>query len=241
MRRVRAGVQQSAADARRTGPVLQSGRRMGFAAERAGRTTDQEHDDRRGSRGAGRSTRFARAAGDGASARGEGPRFRGAQTESCSMRCRTADGRRGASSAVDTAFVRHRRLDAVPGAPTFDLIVANHVFEHVTCSLRLLRELAGACRIGGYLHVGAHRGSIRCPTIVTISMRSTGVRTSPPTRGRACRDCSRAPAGSRSRRRPIACRRARDDRHRPGSACWRAASPSGSSRCPRRHVQRARR
>ena len=63
----------------------------------------------------------------------------------------------GIESAVDTAFVRHRRLAAVPGAPTFDLIVANHVFEHVTDPLGLLRELAGACRIGGYLHVGVPR------------------------------------------------------------------------------------
>jgi SAM-dependent methyltransferase len=63
----------------------------------------------------------------------------------------------GIESAVDTAFVRHRRLDAVPGAATFDLIVANHVFEHVTDPLGLLRELAGACRVGGYLHVGVPR------------------------------------------------------------------------------------
>ena len=63
----------------------------------------------------------------------------------------------GIESAVDTAFARHRRLDAIPKAPTFDLIVANHVFEHVTDPLGLLREFAGACRVGGYLHVGVPR------------------------------------------------------------------------------------
>jgi len=63
----------------------------------------------------------------------------------------------GIESAVDTAFARHRRLDAIPNAPTFDLVVANHVFEHVTNPLELLRELAGACRIGGYLYVGVPR------------------------------------------------------------------------------------
>ena len=63
----------------------------------------------------------------------------------------------GVESALDTAFVRHRRLDVIPKSPTFDLIVANHVFEHVTDPLGLLRELAGACRVGGYLQVGVPR------------------------------------------------------------------------------------
>jgi SAM-dependent methyltransferase len=63
----------------------------------------------------------------------------------------------GIESAVDTAFVRHRRLNTIPDSPTFDLIVANHVFEHVTDPLGLLRGLAGACRLGGFLHVGVPR------------------------------------------------------------------------------------
>jgi SAM-dependent methyltransferase len=63
----------------------------------------------------------------------------------------------GIESASDTAFVRHRRLDAIPASPTFDLIVVNHVLEHVTNPLGLLSELAGASRVGGYLQVGVPR------------------------------------------------------------------------------------
>jgi hypothetical protein len=39
----------------------------------------------------------------------------------------------------------------------FDLVVVNHVFEHVSDPLGLLRRLACACRIGGYLYVGVPR------------------------------------------------------------------------------------
>ena len=63
----------------------------------------------------------------------------------------------GIERAIDAAFARHRRLEAIPTSPTFDLIVANHVFEHVTDPLGLLRELAAACRVGGFLHVGVPR------------------------------------------------------------------------------------
>ena len=59
----------------------------------------------------------------------------------------------GIESADDYAFRRHRRLVAVPGEPTFDLIIANHVLEHVTDPLGLLREFARACRRGGYVLV----------------------------------------------------------------------------------------
>jgi SAM-dependent methyltransferase len=41
--------------------------------------------------------------------------------------------------------------------PVFDLIVAHHVFEHVTDPLGLLRQFARACRVGGYLLVGVPR------------------------------------------------------------------------------------
>ena len=63
----------------------------------------------------------------------------------------------GVETAVDTAFPRHQRLDAVPDTPVFDLIVANHVLEHVTDPLGLLRRLAQACRAGGFLLVGVPR------------------------------------------------------------------------------------
>jgi SAM-dependent methyltransferase len=63
----------------------------------------------------------------------------------------------GIETATDVAFARHRRLDAIPDEPMFDLIIVNHVFEHVSDPLGLLRRLAGACRVGGYLQVGVPR------------------------------------------------------------------------------------
>ncbi len=63
----------------------------------------------------------------------------------------------GIETAVDSAFPRHHRLDAVPATPVFDLIVANHVLEHVTDPLGLLRQFARAGRVGGYLFVGVPR------------------------------------------------------------------------------------
>lgn len=63
----------------------------------------------------------------------------------------------GIETAVDDAFPRHRRLDAVPDTPVFDLIVANHVLEHVTDPLGLLRQFARAGRMGGFLLVGVPR------------------------------------------------------------------------------------
>ena len=63
----------------------------------------------------------------------------------------------GIETAVDAAFLRHRRLDAVPDTPVFDLIVANHVLEHVTDPLDLLRRFAGATRMGGFLLIGVPR------------------------------------------------------------------------------------
>ena len=63
----------------------------------------------------------------------------------------------GLETAVDDAFTRHRRLHAVPDEPTFDLVIVNHVLEHLTNPLGLLRRLARACRVGGYLLVGVPR------------------------------------------------------------------------------------
>ena len=63
----------------------------------------------------------------------------------------------GIETAADRVFRRHRRLDVVPHDSTFDLIVANHVLEHVTDPLGLLRQFARASRIGGYLLVGVPR------------------------------------------------------------------------------------
>ena len=63
----------------------------------------------------------------------------------------------GIDTAVDYAFPRHHRLDAVPDEPVFDLIVANHVLEHVTDPLGLLRRFARAAHMGGYLLIGVPR------------------------------------------------------------------------------------
>jgi SAM-dependent methyltransferase len=63
----------------------------------------------------------------------------------------------GIETASDRAFARHRGLHAIPDAPTFDLVLALHVLEHVPSPLELLRQLAAACRIGGHLLVAVPR------------------------------------------------------------------------------------
>jgi len=63
----------------------------------------------------------------------------------------------GIEPALDQAFRRHRRLDAIPQDPTFDLVVLVQVLEHVANPLELLRQLASACRIGGHLLVAVPR------------------------------------------------------------------------------------
>jgi len=63
----------------------------------------------------------------------------------------------GIETATDRAFARHRRLHDIPEAPTFDLVLALHVLEHMPSPLDLLRRLAGACRLGGHLLVAVPR------------------------------------------------------------------------------------
>jgi SAM-dependent methyltransferase len=63
----------------------------------------------------------------------------------------------GIEPALDEPFRRHKRLDSVPGEATFDLIVANHVLEHMPNPLDLLRSFARAAKPNGYLFIGVPR------------------------------------------------------------------------------------
>jgi SAM-dependent methyltransferase len=63
----------------------------------------------------------------------------------------------GIEPAVKTAFPRHRELHDVPSSPTFDLVVAHHVLEHVPDPLAVLRTLAGGLVDGGHLLVSVPR------------------------------------------------------------------------------------
>jgi SAM-dependent methyltransferase len=63
----------------------------------------------------------------------------------------------GIEPSDSSAFARHRRLTDVPAEPAFDLMVANHVLEHLLDPLGTLRQLAGATRLGGVLFVSVPR------------------------------------------------------------------------------------
>jgi SAM-dependent methyltransferase len=63
----------------------------------------------------------------------------------------------GIEPASDVAFQRHSRLDTIPDEPAFDLIVANHVLEHVADPLGLLRQFARACKVGGFVFISVPR------------------------------------------------------------------------------------
>ena len=59
----------------------------------------------------------------------------------------------GIEPATDAAFRRHQRLTMVPADAQFDLVLLNHVLEHVTAPLMILRQLARATRLAGVLLV----------------------------------------------------------------------------------------
>jgi SAM-dependent methyltransferase len=57
----------------------------------------------------------------------------------------------GIEPAMRVAFARHHELKAVPGEPGFDLAILHHVLEHVTNPLEILRQLAAATLVDGYV------------------------------------------------------------------------------------------
>ena len=59
----------------------------------------------------------------------------------------------GIEPATDVAFRRHQQLTAIPDDARFDLVLLNHVLEHVTTPLDILRQLARATRPSGLLLV----------------------------------------------------------------------------------------
>lgn len=63
----------------------------------------------------------------------------------------------GIEPAIDDAFQKHRRLGSMPDEPMFDLIVAHHVLEHLPDPMALLRQFAGACKLGGFLFLSVPR------------------------------------------------------------------------------------
>lgn len=63
----------------------------------------------------------------------------------------------GLEPCTDAAFVRHKRLLAIPSEPQFDLVFLYHVLEHLPRPLDTIRKLAQALLPGGYCFVSVPR------------------------------------------------------------------------------------
>jgi SAM-dependent methyltransferase len=63
----------------------------------------------------------------------------------------------GIEPSTDAAFTRHTRLVDPPQDGTFDFAMLHHVLEHVTRSLHVLRQIAGALRADGVLFLSVPR------------------------------------------------------------------------------------
>ena len=63
----------------------------------------------------------------------------------------------GFEPGLKVAFARHQEVVELPGAPTFDLVIAHHVLEHLLNPLEVLRALAGSMVEGGVLHLSVPR------------------------------------------------------------------------------------
>jgi SAM-dependent methyltransferase len=60
----------------------------------------------------------------------------------------------GIEPSTTAAFERHVQLERPPQDGSFDLVLLNHVLEHVTNPLEILRHLSQSLREGGVLFVG---------------------------------------------------------------------------------------
>lgn len=81
----------------------------------------------------------------------------------------------GIEPATDAAFVRHRRLTALPPEGDFHVVMAYHVLEHLSRPLEMLQSLAGAMRADGYLFISV-------PRLDTVGIhRDVGYCLAPPT------------------------------------------------------------
>lgn len=63
----------------------------------------------------------------------------------------------GLEPSVKKAFLRHEELVELPTTETFDLIVVNHVLEHVSDPLRILKDLARCMNQDAFLYIGVPR------------------------------------------------------------------------------------
>lgn len=59
----------------------------------------------------------------------------------------------GIEPSTSVAFRRHQRLATPPQDGSFDFVILHHVLEHLTDPLAVLKQLAGALRVGGRMFV----------------------------------------------------------------------------------------
>jgi 2-polyprenyl-3-methyl-5-hydroxy-6-metoxy-1,4-benzoquinol methylase len=63
----------------------------------------------------------------------------------------------GFEPGIKVAFTHHQEVVELPGVPTFDLVIAHHVLEHLLNPFEVLRTLAGSMVKGGVLHLSVPR------------------------------------------------------------------------------------
>jgi SAM-dependent methyltransferase len=63
----------------------------------------------------------------------------------------------GLEPSSNDAFVRHKRLEAIPSEPEFDFVLAYHVLEHLPRPFDTMKALAQAIRPGGHFLLSVPR------------------------------------------------------------------------------------